>query len=57
VLGEDLHSEVAARLAESLSRIEPFYHEWFIGTYKVMVPLFFTSPPSLFAAKYKLKSS
>jgi hypothetical protein len=22
-----------------------------------MVPLFFTSPPSLFAAKYKLKSS
>jgi hypothetical protein len=57
VLGEDLHPEVAARLAESLSRIEPFYHEWFIGTYKVMVPLFFTSPPSLFAAKYKLKSS
>jgi hypothetical protein len=37
VLGEDLHAEA-----------EPFYHECFIDMYKVMVPLFFTPPPSLF---------
>jgi hypothetical protein len=42
VLSEDLHPEVAARLAEVLSEIEPFYHECFIDMYKVMVPLFFT---------------
>ena len=42
---EDLHPEVAVRLAEVLSRIEPFCHEWFIDAYKVMVPLFFTPAP------------
>jgi hypothetical protein len=47
VLGEDLHPEVATRLAEVLSRIEPFCHEWFIGAYKVMVPLFFA--PGIFS--------
>jgi hypothetical protein len=45
VLGEDLHPEVAARLAEVLFETEPSYHECFIDMYKVMVPLFFTPPP------------
>jgi hypothetical protein len=45
VLGEDLHPEVAARLAEVLFEMEPFYHECFIDMYKVMVLLFFTPPP------------
>jgi hypothetical protein len=47
VLGEYLHPEVAAPLAEVLSRIKPFCHEWFIGAYKVMVPLFFA--PGIFS--------
>jgi hypothetical protein len=45
VLGEDLHPEVAALLAEVLSKMEPFYHECFIDMYKVMVPIFFTPAP------------
>jgi hypothetical protein len=45
VLGEDLHPEVAALLAEVLSKMESFYHECFIDIYKVMVPIFFTPRP------------
>ncbi|RLN42408.1 hypothetical protein C2845_PM01G15680 [Panicum miliaceum] len=45
VLRDDLHPDVAARLAEVLFDIEPFYHELLIAMYKVMVPLFFTPPP------------
>jgi hypothetical protein len=45
VLGEDPHPEVAALLAEVLSKMEPLYHECFIGMYKIMVPIFFTPAP------------
>ena len=51
-----MHPEVATRLAEVLSEMEPFYHKCFIDMYKVMVTLFFTPPPSLFpvGSMYKL---
>lgn len=45
--GMDLALEVAARLKQVLSSMNPIYHEVFISMYKILVPIYF-SVPSLY---------